>query len=217
MTRVRTSSCYDRIAEVAAVRAGLAEGTPLSAIAEDATARAIRDDLWAVYERQLADTHGYTLEAVKAYWMDPERGAAIHVSGIHRDRRALLAQMRTAQVAAEKATAIVRMAEEGGAGGLKSLLAGGKLLAVQRLFEALTSLPEEAMSGMTPGQIIAACEAIGKLSKGQREEDILDARLADLRKAVKAGVDAAADKTADGKLDRAAIFKALDDAVRGAA
>ncbi|MCD4699871.1 MAG: DUF3486 family protein [Phycisphaerae bacterium] len=206
---VRHSKAYDRIAVEAGNRSDIKDPTP-ETVAKDNHAVQLRDSLWADYERQLRDAKTYTLETVRE-WL-AEQNSATSLSGVHRDRRALLDRERAMTLAAGKARAVIEAAAESGE---HDFLKGGRLIAGQLLFDALGNLSSESLDGMSPPQILRMVDSLALLSKAHAETDLIRARLAEINKAAKAEIKKATSKTKDGKVTREVVYEIIDKIMRG--
>lgn len=206
---VRHSNAYEKLAVEAGERSGL-DKPDAEAVAADHAACQVRDALWADYERQLRDAKTYTLETIRE-WL-AEQNSQTSLSGVHRDRRALLDRERLTTLAAGRAKAVIEAATESGE---HDLLRGGRLIAGQLLFNALSNLSSESLEGMTPPQILRMVDTLGLLSKAHAETDLIRAKLTEINKAAKAEIEKAVSKTKDKKLTSDAVYKIIDDIMRG--
>lgn len=160
---------------MAAKKAGLEIQTP-EAVSADATARAIRDDLWVQYERVLRDEKTYTVTGLVQWLL--EIGVKCPRTNVHRDRDAIRAEERRVVMAGEKARQTMALFDQAGT---SDFLAAGRGVASQLMFEALTQLSPDMLSEMKPIQIIKLIDTFGKFSKNKSEEDLLKAHTAELQ------------------------------------
>ncbi len=191
---VRHSSAYEKLAVEAGERSDIKKPTAES-VASDNHAVQLRDALWSDYERQLRDAKTYTLETIRE-WL-AEQNSQTSLSGVHRDRRALLDRERLTTLAADRARAVIEAATESGE---HDFLKGGRLIAGQLLFDALGNLSSESLDGMTPPQILRMVDTLGLLSKAHAETDLIRAKLDELQRKFDEAVDAAKAKRAGGEL-----------------
>lgn len=206
---------YEELALIAGREAGIGEAvlTPQSVEGDDA-ARAIRDGYWAQYERMLRDVQTYSLDQVHG-WMK-SIGCRVGRSSIDRNRTHLLAREQQIHASAEKARAVVLAAKEMG---LDDLLAGGTLVAGQRLFEALTALPSSNLQDLTAAQTLDLIDSLSRLKKTHSDSAFTDARrkaLQDAAKKFSAECKKAQSTTGDGRLSPDQINQ-IRQAVFGAA
>lgn len=199
--RSRHSSAYDQLAvavgrRACPVGAGLKKPTPESVAGDDGL-RAVRDAIWEEYERQLRDDKTYTLDAIVDWLRDPERGATAARSSVHRDRLALLARERAVALCAAKARAVLEAAT---ASGEHDTLRGGRVLAGQLLFNALSELSAEALEELSPSQVLKMIETLGYLSKTHAETDLLREKVGEMQRRFDEETRKATQKTGDGKL-----------------
>jgi len=203
---VRHSSAYEKLAIEAGNRSDIKKPTPES-VASDDHAVQLRDSLWSDYERQLRDAKTYTLETIRE-WL-AEQNSQTSISGVHRDRRALLDRERIMTLAAGKARAVIEAATESGE---HNFLKGGRLIAGQLLFNALGNLSSESLDGMTPPQILRMIDSLGGLSKVHAETDLLIMKLDELKRKFDEQVAATKTRRSGGEVtaeDIAEIRKAV--------
>jgi len=199
MTRIRHSTPYDKLAVAAGLAAGLDEPTPDS-VSNNDDARAARNELWLQYEMRLTDTNTYTLEEIRQ-WL-AGHSVTVGRTVIHRDRHAVLARETAVRLAGAKAAAIVKaVGEQTG----DDIFAGGRLLAAQAIFDALSNLGPEALDNMTVPQTLKMIDALSRLSKSHAETEMIEARLAQMRQAFDDQVEAAKAKASDGRLSEGDI------------
>jgi len=175
--RVRRGNIYGMLAVVAGGRAGLTDPDP-EAVAEDPAARDVRDAIWDEYERVLRDTNTYSLDAIVA-WLN-ERAVDGARSSVQRDRKALLSKERAITLRAEKARAVIEAVE---ASGEHDVLRGGRVLAGQLIFQALSELPADALEELSPGGVLKMVRELSYLSKTHAETDLLQQKVAEMRRA----------------------------------
>ncbi|MBE3099664.1 MAG: DUF3486 family protein [Planctomycetes bacterium] len=188
------SNIYDRLAARAGAEAGLKRPTPAS-VAEDDAARERRDTLWAEFDRMLLDTQTYTLGKIRTWLAD--QGIVVSVPPVHRCRHRKLDEVRRVTLAIERTRQTMALLADMDEG---EVLTAARKRAAQILFDQFMRLGPDALDSLSPGQIIGAIEVAGRLAKGRVESDLLEQRLAGVRKAFDAQVDAASRKTADGRL-----------------
>jgi len=175
--RARRSNTYDELALHAGRLAGMEKPTP-EAVAEDKEACRIRESVWQQYERMLRDKQTYTISEIVGFWGDAARKVKLGRTSVHRDRLALTEQERRITLVAERARATIEAAGEAGEGGA---LRGGRLLAAQVIFSALSDLPADALDGLAPKQILKMIHTLGYLSKTDAEATLIAEKVRDLR------------------------------------
>lgn len=185
---------YDRLAVQAGRECGLKKADP-KAVAADPAARDRRDTLWAEFDQRLLDVQTYTLEDLRAWLKKVGLDASIQV--IHRARHRKLDEVRRVKLANEKTAQTMALLADMDEG---EVLTAARKRAAQILFDQFMRLGPDALDELSPGQIIMAIEATGRLAKGRVEADLLEQRLATVRREFDAQVDAARGKTKDGKL-----------------
>ena len=225
--RTRHSKAYDLLALHAGREVGLfsqaarASGGKRSSkvagtkrVAEDENACRVRDELWMEYERRLRDDQTYKLRDIEAWLTD--RDATVAGSSVHRDRTAILAAERAVTLRAQLAR---RVLEAAGDGAESDVFAAGRVLAGQVIFSALNGMPIDALEELSaePAKVVKMIEALGKLSKAHADVGLIDAKLAEIRKATKAEVASAADAAGEKGLTREDVYKILDKHMRGEA
>ncbi len=200
---------YDAIAAWAARKAGLNPATA-EAAAEDASARAIRDECWMETDRRLADEQTYTADEV-IDWLT-EIGVATSRSAVYRARRRRRAQLRAVRLRSELARQIVDAAGDDGESGA---LRGARLLMAQKLFEATQGLSPEQLDGLSPTGVIKLAKVIGELSRADAQTDLIRQRLTQMRSTAKKAVDDAVAVRRDGRLSREDVYRLIDDVMKG--
>ncbi len=212
--RTRHSKAYDALAICAGRQAGMNRPTA-KRVAGDDDARPLRDVIWQEYERMLRDDQTWTLDAILAWLKDPDRGVKVGRSSVHRDRLAILQRERTIALAAAKANAVLKAATESGE---SDILRGGRLVAAQLIFGTLAELPETALEGMEPAQVLRMVDSLSKLSKAHAETDLINAKLEELRRKFDKAIKAAQKKISrgDGRLSDKQIQN-IREAVFGSA
>lgn len=176
MSRVRHSTPYDRLAIAAGRAAGMADPTPDSVSSNDA-AREARDALWLQYEMRLTDSRTHTLDNVLAWLMT--QGVKVGRTAVFRDRKHILARENAVTLAAAKARAVIDAVSEHAEG---DIFAGGRLMAAQLVFNALSDLGPEALTNMTVSQVLKMVDTLSKLSTSHAQAEMIAARLAEMRK-----------------------------------
>jgi len=209
--QVRHSKAYDRLAQAAGKTAGLpAAGRNPNAVAEDPAARQIRDGLWAEYEIRLRDTQTYTIDEL-VEWLGGQ-GAVVGRTSAHRDRDAILAAERSLTLSAARAKGVCEAIDEMDEG---DLLRGQRVIAGQLIFNTLSQLTPEALTEMTPTQIIKLMDCGTRLGKSHAETELLNMKIDEMAKEAKAETDKLAARSADRKLTATDVYKMIDKVMRG--
>lgn len=211
--RTRHSKAYDALAVCAGRSAGMKRPTA-KRVAADENARSLRDALWQEYERMLRDDQTWRIDDIWDWLKDPERGVKVGRSSVHRDRKALQQRERTIALAAAKAQAVLKAATETGE---HDVLRGGRVLAAQLIFGTLAELPETALEGMEPAQVLRLVDSLSKLSKAHAETDLINAKLAEKAEQAKAEIDKVVKKAKGGRPGRKEIYAAIDRVMKGEA
>ncbi len=188
------------------------------AAAENDSAHLVRESMWMEYERRLRDDATYTVNDV-AEWLGElidkhlrRFPVSIGRSSVYRDSVTIHAKERVIALAGEKTKAFLAAlgdAEE------TDVLRGGRLVAAQMIFDALTNLSAEGITDLTNTQIINMINTLGYLSKTHAETGLIDQKLAALRQAAKAAVASASAASKDNKLTRENVYEIIDDIMRG--
>jgi hypothetical protein len=201
MNRTRHSQAYEALAVQAGHIAGLNDPAPKmpETVAADPEARAVRDGLWAEYERLLRDEQTYTLNAIHK-WLAGQ-GVTIGRASVHRDRRALLAREQSIVLAARRAKAVIEAAKAAGA---EEIGVANAKLASQLIFDALSSVSPTALNGLEPAVLIKLMELGGRLLKIDAEAALLRQRRCDAE-TLKAEVVKATQSSPDGRLSEKVI------------
>lgn len=207
---IRHSKAHELLAIAAGKAAGLDAPTS-ERVARSKPARAERDRLWGEYEKRLRDFQGETLEGIQA-WLESQ-GAAVSLSSVNRDR-AVYKQQAERLALSVKRTQEVLAAVDGMAEG--DLLKASRKLIGQIVMEYFLGLEAEALGDATTAQTIRLMEAVGTLSKSRAETEVLEERLVDLRAETLKAVGAVANKGRVKPATREAIYKAIDEALKGA-
>jgi len=174
--RLAHSTVYGQLALWAARTAGAANATEQD-VAADEQLRAKRDELVMEYEVRLRDSQTYRIDDVWAW--TKKHGVKAGRSSVNRDRKRLLADERQAHLAGKRTAQMVQAAK---ATGLDQTFQGGMALAAQHMFNWLSDLPEAALTGMTPGQILQGIETFGRLGKVAAERELIQRREEELRR-----------------------------------
>jgi len=216
---LRHSKAYRELALAAGRQAGLKKPTP-ETVAEDETAREIRDALWAEYEARLRDRKTYTIRAICEWLIETlglgnaPRAKRPSLSAVDRDRRAVLAQERRLTLSAQKTRQILEATKETDEADVFEAV---RKLIGQHLFEFFLGLPADAIQSAETGEIIRLMKAAGQIGKAHAETEILNRRLVEMREAVKAEVTKRSAKAKDGRLSREDVYALLDRIMKGEA
>jgi len=182
--KVRRSVIYPRLAVAAGARVGLKEPTA-ELVAESPEARDVRDALWADYERMLGDVNTYTLEALRA-WL-AGHGVNASTSMITRDRQPVLARRRRLELAPLKVREFMEATKDSTTG---EVLEAARKRSADLMFEFLLKIPVEGIEAMDVTDLRLTAKAIAGLSTADAQTRIIEQRLAEMRDAFDAKVNA---------------------------
>lgn len=208
MTRTRVSKAFCRLA----VEAGIAAGVPtppadtppemvevryLEAVSLDEDARARRDAAWLEYEAILLDA---TWQVVRIQSWLRDRGVEVGTSSVQRDRDSARAKIQVHELSTAKAKAVFSKLE--GLSG-RDLQGGAGKLAMQMIVNFLLTYDADRLQDLEPADVVKLIHTAGQLGKTLTESNILEVKLAAMRREF----DAAVKKTRapDGKLGPAQI------------
>jgi len=216
---------YDLIAVHAGRKAGL-KGMPSAAragklsvgelsavvatVADNKAAAKLRDEMALEFDRRCRDG-GYDGDQVHAWFVKTH--GPLGRSSVFRARAALRAVDSRIGECSAQAQAFLQLAEAEGA---RSIFAGATQRASQLLFQLLFSARPEDITMDDWDKVSKIMGALAKLQKASAETEMIQTRLAAIRKGAKAEVDRA---TQGGQqaLTRDTVYELIDKVMRGEA
>ena len=174
----RKSTVYELLAVAAATRCGVDPATAVTC-AENESSRRLRDSLWSQLDDRLNDNQTFTLDQIRQ-WAAAEGARDISRSAIHRLRANAVSERK--QVAA-RANEMNRWVNELDQRGDLDAARVNRAAAQQIVFDALQGFDPAVLSGLTANQALRLLSTVGYLSKASAETELLEQRLAELRRA----------------------------------
>ena len=174
-------------------------------VADDEAARKIRDELYAEFDRRLADP-GYGLDQLVEWFANAY--APVGRSSLYRARCAIRAHESRIAETSDYAKAYVALAAEQGG---EAVFAGASQRAGQLVFQLLMETRAEDLDAADPAKLAKIIGALAKIQKSRAETDMIRQRLTEARRKFDSEVSDRAAHNADGKLSAGDI-----DAIRKA-
>jgi hypothetical protein len=201
------------LSEWAGRQVGLPDPVTPAAVAESPEALVMRDTAWADYHRRLADHPSYTLDEIRLWLAD--HGIEVSLASVSRDRAPIQAWEERHRLAAE---ATKRFLDATAGADESEVFQAARKCAGNLFLETLQKFDAEGLAkALEGGDVIRLANAVSRMSTAHVQTQVLQERLAAMRREVAKAVAVKAKAAADGRLTREDVYKILDEVMKGSA